>query len=76
MARVIINDIILYNEKEVQVGLDNKDLYRVLKDTILQSKELYLSRFDDLSAFEKHLIETLAKGDKEALKGYKFESIQ
>ena len=76
LARVIINDIILYNVKEVENGLQNKDLYRTLKDTILQSKELYLSRFDDISSFERQLIETLAKGDKDALKGYKFETIQ
>jgi len=75
LARVIINDIILYNEKVVEEGLLNHTLYSILEDTIEQSKELYLAKYDDISAFEKQLVETLAKGDKEALKGYNFETL-
>lgn len=75
LARVIINDIILYNQKKVEDGIKNKNLYQIMKDTILQSKELYLNRFNDLSAFEKQLLENLAKGDRSALEGYKFETI-
>jgi hypothetical protein len=75
LARVIINDIILYNKKEVDNGLANRNLYEALKHTILQAKELYLNKFTDLTAFEQELIETLAKGDKEVLKGYKFETL-
>jgi hypothetical protein len=74
LARVIINDIILYNKAVVEDGLKHRNLYNVLQDTILQARELYLNKFNDLSAFEKQLVDTLAKGDKNALKGYKFET--
>ncbi|MCP4221340.1 MAG: hypothetical protein GY765_42335 [bacterium] len=73
LARVIINDIILYNKQVVEDGVAHKNLYSVLQDTILQSRELYLNKFNDISFFEKQLIETLARGDRDALKGYKFE---
>jgi hypothetical protein len=75
LARVIINDIILYNKKVVEDGRTHRNLYSVLQDTILQARELYLNKFSDLSAFEKQLIENLAKGDKDSLKGYKFETL-
>ncbi len=75
LARVIINDIILYNKAVVEDGLKHRNLFNVLQDTILQARELYLNKFNDLSAFEKQLVTTLAKGDKDALKGYKFETL-
>jgi hypothetical protein len=75
LARVIINDIILYNKKVVEDGRTNRNLHQVLGDTISQAKELYLNKFTDLKAFEEQLIETLAQGDKEALKGYNFETL-
>lgn len=75
LARVIVNDIILYNQKLVEDALRNGTLYETLQNTILQSRELYLNKFSDLSAFERQLVQTLAKGNKEALKGYNFETI-
>lgn len=75
LARVIINDIILYNKTVVEDGLKHRNLFSVLQDTILQARELYLNKFSDLAAFEKQLIDTLAKGDKDVLKGYKFETL-
>lgn len=74
-ARVIINDIILYNRDVVEKGIQNKNLYNVLEDTILQAKEEYLRKFSNLSSFEKNLVSILAKGDKTALRGYKFETM-
>lgn len=74
-ARVIINDIILYNQKMVDDGLKNGNLVEVLRDTIEQAKEEYLRKFDDLSVFEEQLIKILAKGDRSALQGYHFETI-
>jgi len=73
LARVIINDVILYNQKLIEDGIKNKNLYDLLKDTLLQAKELYKKRSYDLKYFEAQLINTLARGDKGALKGYKFE---
>lgn len=76
LARVIVNDIYLYNKAKVeQVLKDGENLYDSLQNTILQSRELYLNKFTDLSPFEKQLIKTLARGNKEALKGYNFETL-
>jgi hypothetical protein len=75
LARVIINDIVLYNQKVVEDGIMNKNLYNILQNTILQSKELYLKKFKDLTAFETELVENLARGDRDALKGYHFDAI-
>lgn len=72
-ARVIINDIILYNKKVVEDGIKNKNLYEVLKETLLQAKELYMRRSSDLRYFEEQMVKILAKGDRQALKGYNFE---
>ena len=74
-ARVIINDIIIYNKGEVDKGIENRNLYSTLEDTILQAREEYLRKFSDLSAFERNLIGILAKGDRDLLKGYNFETI-
>lgn len=73
-ARVIINDMVLYNKLIIDDARANRTIYKTLKSTILQAKEEYLRKFDDISIFEKHLVEILAKGDKEALKGYPFET--
>ena len=75
LARVLINDIILYNQQVVEEGRANRNLLHVLGDTISQAKELYMNKFSNLKAFEQQLIETLAKGDKEALEGYNFETL-
>ena len=56
-------------------ALKNGTLYETLQNTILQSRELYLNKFSDLSAFEHQLVETLARGNKDALKGYNFETL-
>ncbi len=73
LARVIVNDVILYNKKVIEDGIRNKNLYDVLKETLLQAKEIYLRKFNDLKYFETQLIQTLARGDKKVLKGYNFE---
>ena len=75
LARVIINDIVLYNKKIVEEGRKNRALYKLLEDTIMQAKDLYLIKYSDIRFFEKQIVRQLAKGDKEALKGYKFETL-
>lgn len=75
LARVIINDIVLYNKKVVEEGRKKRAIFRLLEDTIMQAKELYLIKYSNLGVFEKQLVKQLAKGDKEALKGYKFETL-
>lgn len=75
LARVIINDIILYNAQEVEEGRNNRNIYQTLEDTIMQAREQYLVKFSNIAVFERELVQTLARGDREALKGYKFEAI-
>ncbi len=75
LAKVIVNDIILYNKKQVEDARAEKKLYKILGDTIEQSKEIFLNKFDDLTPFETQLLETLAAGNRDALNGYKFEKI-
>ncbi|MFC2155912.1 hypothetical protein ACFLRB_05435 [Acidobacteriota bacterium] len=75
LSRVIINDIVLYNKKIVEEGRKKRALYKLLEDTIMQAKDLYLIKYSEISIFEKQLVRQLAKGDKEALKGYKFETL-
>lgn len=76
LARVIVNDIYLYNKNKVDDALNTgENLYELLQNTILQSRELYLNKYNDLSPFERQLVETLAKGRRELLKGYHFEKI-
>ncbi len=74
-ARVIINDIIMYNPDVVKKGLNGKNLAEVLKDTLAQAREEYLRKYNDLTIFEEQLIQILAKGDRSALDGYNFEKI-
>jgi hypothetical protein len=76
LARVIVNDIYLYNKNKVDEALNTgENLYELLQNTILQSRELYLNKYNDLSPFERQLVETLAKGRRELLKGYQFEAL-
>jgi hypothetical protein len=75
LARVIINDIVLYNKKVVEEGRNKRALFKLLEDTIMQARELYLIKYSELAVFEKQLVRQLAKGDKEALKGYRFETL-
>jgi hypothetical protein len=72
-ARVIINDIILYNRKAVEDGRMNRNLFQVMGDTILQAKEEYLRKCTELDIFERNLIDILGDGDRDTLEGYPFE---
>lgn len=74
-ARVTISDIVLYNKEKVEQARENRNIFEVLEDTIMQAKEAYLMKHNDLLFFEKELLDSLALGDKEALKGYRFEKI-
>lgn len=74
-ARVILNDIILYNQKAVEDGIASGDLYGALRDTIDQAKDEYLRKHDDMAIFETQLIKILAKGNRDVLKGYPFVAI-
>ena len=74
-ARVIINDIILYNRRAVEDGRLNKNLFQSMGDTILQAKEEYLRKCSELEIFERNLIDILGDGDRDTLTGYPFENL-
>ncbi len=76
LARVIVNDIYLYNKDKIDLSIKKgENLYEILQNTILQSRELYLNKFSDLSPFERQLIKTLGRGNRELLRGYSFETL-
>jgi hypothetical protein len=76
LARVIVNDIYLYNKNKIDEIIKNgQNLYHAIQTTILQSRELYLNKFTDIGPFERQLVQNLAKGKKELLKGYNFETL-
>jgi len=72
-ARVIISDIILYNQQMVDEGIKNKNLFATLKETLIQARDEYLRKYNDLTPFEEQLVKTLARGDRDVLRGYPFE---
>lgn len=71
-ARLLVSEIKLYNEKKVQEGRENKDLYERLREAIDRSREMYdkrvqtpvSSKFD---YFHYELVNSLAEGDVERL---------
>ncbi len=71
-ARLLVSEIKLYNEKKVQEGRENNDLYERLREAIDRSREMYdkrvqtpvSSKFD---YFHYELVNSLAEGDVERL---------
>ncbi len=67
-ARLLVSEIKLYNEKKVQEGRENNDLYERLREAIDRSREMYdkrvqtpvSSKFD---YFHYELVNALAEGD-------------
>ncbi len=71
-ARLLVSEIKLYNEAQVALGRENKDLFERLKDDIERSKKMYLERISPKIAsttnyFYEELVRTLAGGDPSAL---------
>lgn len=71
-ARLLVSEIKLYNEAQVALGRQNKDLYERLKDDIERSKRMYEERISPkivstTNYFYEELIRTLANGDPTAL---------
>jgi len=71
-ARLLVSEILLYNEKEIEEGRRNKDLYERLKEDIERSRQMYQRRTsphlsDGPDYFLQELVRTLADGDESAL---------
>ncbi len=77
-ARLLVSEILLYNEKKLPAAVKGKKVYSVLKDDIDRSFRMYQERITPEVAkqhdfFYKELVKTLAGGDASALAGYPFE---
>ena len=58
----------LYNESEVQLGKQNRDLYRRLREDLERSQAMYSQRVSDdvtkgTDYFQEEVVRTLADGD-------------
>ena len=72
LARLLISEIKLYNEKKVEDGRAAGDLYERLKDDIERSRQVYDERTpanirQDTNFFHDELVRILADGRVEAL---------
>jgi len=72
LARLLVSEIKLYNEKRVEEGRQNLDIYHRLKDDIERSRQVYNERTPALirqgtDFFTDELVRILAEGRPEAL---------
>ena len=73
-ARLLVDEIKLYNKSEVSEGRKNKDLFDRLKDVIEKSEITYQKRYGNTVAasgnyFHDELIRSLADGDAASMGG-------
>ena len=71
-ARLLVSEIKLYNEKKVQEGRQERDLYERLREAIDRSREMYDKRVQPPVAakfdyFHFELVNALADGEVERL---------
>lgn len=64
LARAIASDISLYNEKKIVQGLEQDNLFEVLKDEIEEGRELFKSRvtseiFEKTNFFDRAIIDVV-----------------
>jgi hypothetical protein len=67
-ARLLVDEIKLYNQAKVADGRRNKDLYDRLQEAIEKSRAMYLKRYGDTAAasanyFQREIIRGLAEDD-------------
>jgi len=79
VAKVSMQDIKMYKKKEVQQGIENKDICVRLREDIDKAKKEYDRRFraildHPVDYFYKWMVEILASGDPEALGEYPYSS--
>jgi hypothetical protein len=71
-AKLLVDEIKLYNQKDVDAGRQNKDLYDRLREAIDKSRMAYDSRYKNTSAasadyFNQEVIRILANNDPSLL---------
>ncbi len=72
LARLLVSEIKLYNEKKIVEGRKNSNLYDLLKDTIEQSRKHYKERMGEAAGsmpdyFHEEVVKTLCEGDPSKL---------
>jgi hypothetical protein len=72
-SRLLVSEIVLYNEKQAEEGRRSKDIYERLKDDIDRSLQMYEQRVDSKvrsasNYFYDEMVRTLANGDESAIK--------
>lgn len=76
-AKVTVQDLFMYKKAEIAQGLENRDLYRRLKDEIDRSKAQYDKRFEKIADHNidylyDELVRVLTKNDPGALGDYPY----
>ena len=66
LARAIASDISLYNEQKIIKGIEQDNLFDVLKDEIEEGRELYKSRvsaeiFKTTNYFERAIVDIVVR---------------
>ncbi len=66
-AKLLVSELLLYNEEAVVLGRKNRDLYQRLRAEIDRSRQSFLARVRNTSGttqfFEEELVRVLAQGD-------------
>ena len=76
-AKVTVQDLAMYKKNEIAKGLENRDLYKRLKDEIDRSKVTYDKRFDKIAEHNvdylyEEIVRVLTKDDPGALGDYPY----
>lgn len=66
LARAIASDLSLYNEEKIIGGLENDNLFDVLRDEIEEGRELYKSRvnpdlYGSTNYYDRALVDIIVK---------------
>jgi spore germination protein GerM len=66
LARAIASDISLYNEQKIVKGIEQDNLFEVLKEEIEEGRELYKSRvsselFTTTNFFERAIVDIVVR---------------
>ncbi len=77
-ARLLVSEILLYNDSKLPAAQKKKKVYAMLKEDIDRSFEMYKQRITpevakQHSFFYDELVKTLAGGDESTLEGYPFK---
>jgi hypothetical protein len=79
-ARLLVDEIKLYNQAKVTEGRSNKNLYDLLREDIDKSKATYEKRYGSTAAsggnyFDRELVRSLAEEDRSVM-GSNFRSLE